>query len=177
MKSILVVVALCMVAGSVFAQGQSTVPKIGFVNSTKIFQELPEAQDVQKKIDAFGKPLQDSLETMQLQLQSRYEEYQKKEALMTEAAKRTAQQELIEMEREFNQFRLEKFGSDGELAKHSDKLITPIKNKIIKAIETVAKQENYTFVFDRTEQVMVLLYGDVRHDLTNRVIDNLKRGK
>lgn len=177
MKIIHSVVLLTIVAVSAFGQGQPAAPKIGFVNSTKIFQELPEAQDVQRRIDAIGKPLQDSLEAMQQHLQTQYEEYQKKEALMTDAAKRTAQQELVELERVYNQFRLEKFGSDGELAKQSDRLITPIKNKIIKAIETVAKQENYTFVFDRTEQVMVLLYGDVRHDLTNRVIDNLKRGK
>ena len=52
--------------------------KIGYVNSAKIFQELPAAQDAQRRIDALGKPIQDSLETMQSDLQARYEDYQKR---------------------------------------------------------------------------------------------------
>jgi outer membrane protein len=151
--------------------------KIGYVNSSKIFQELPEAQEAQKRIDAMTKPLQDSLGAMQKDLQARYDEYQKKEGMMNEAAKKAAQQEIVEMERRYNDFRMEKFGNDGDLAKQTDKIITPIKEKIIKAIAAVAKEEKYNFVLDKTEQVLVLLYGDPNHDLTFKVIDKLKRGK
>jgi outer membrane protein len=151
--------------------------KIGYVNSTKIFQELPEAQEAQKKIDAMTKPLQDSLGAMQKELQAKYDEYQKKEGMMNEAAKKATQQEILDMERKYNEFRVEKFGNDGDLAKQTDKIITPIKEKIIKAIAAVAKEEKYNFVLDKTEQVLVLLYGDPNHDLTFKVIDKLKRGK
>ena len=151
--------------------------RIGFVNSAKIFQELPEAKDAQKRIDAITKPVQDSLESKQKHLQARYEEYQKKEGLMTDAAKKTAQQELMEMERGYNEYRALKFGADGDLAKETDKILAPLKEKILKGIERVAKEEKYSFVFDQTEQVKVLLYGDPGHDLTYKVIDKLKRGR
>lgn len=156
---------------------QAQTQKIGFVNSAKIFQELPEAKEAQKKIDAITKPYQDSLEMKEKHLQARYDEYQKKEALMTDAAKKAAQQELLELQRNYNEFRAEKFGGDGELAKQTDKVLAPLKDKILKGIEKVAKEEKYSFVFDQTEQVKVLLYGDVSHDLTYKVIDRLKRGK
>ncbi|MCK5571823.1 MAG: OmpH family outer membrane protein, partial [Bacteroidetes bacterium] len=90
-------------------QGQ-TRQKTGFVNSNKIFQELPAAQEVQRRIDAYTKPLQDSLEAMQRDLQQLYEDYQRKEALMNEATKRAEQQRLLELERRFNEFRVQKFG-------------------------------------------------------------------
>jgi hypothetical protein len=32
-------------------------------------------------------------------------------------------------------------------------------------------------VFDKTEQIQVLLYGDPNQDITFKVIDKLKRGK
>ncbi len=60
----MLILALFVVAGQAQAQ------KIGYVNSTKIFQELPAAQDAQKRIDAIGKPIQDSLEAMQKDLQA-----------------------------------------------------------------------------------------------------------
>lgn len=175
-RSILIAAVLVVAASGAFGQGAAG-PKVGFVNSTKIFKELPEAQEAQRKFDAIVKPVQDELEAKQRELQDKYEEYQKKEALLNETAKRALQQELLELEQKYNAFRLEKFGNDGVLAREQEKIIEPIKDKILKAIERVAKEEKYAFVFDQTEQVRVLLYGDASHDLTFKVIDRLKRGK
>lgn len=174
MKTLIVSIVGLVLAMTVGAYAQQ---KVGYVNSTKIFQEIPEAQDAQKRIDAITKPYQDSLAAMERDLQTKIEEYQKKEALMNEAAKRSAQQEFGDLKRKYDEFRFEKFGNEGDIAKQTDKIINPLKEKILRAIESVAKAEKYTFVFDQTENVKVLLYGDPREDLTNRVIDKLKRGK
>ncbi|MEW6510777.1 MAG: OmpH family outer membrane protein [Bacteroidota bacterium] len=175
MKTPLLSLSIIVLAvGIVSASAQQ---RIGFVNSTKIFQELPAAQDAQKKIDAIGKPLQDSLEAMQRDLQAKYEEYQKKEALYNDATKKAEQQKLIDQERRVQEYRLEKFGQDGELAKQTEKIINPIREKIKAAIAQVAKEEKYNFVFDKTEQIQILLYGDPKDELTFKVIDKLKRGK
>ena len=96
---------------------------------------------------------------------------------MNEAAKKAAQEELVSMQRNFELFRQEKLGNNSELAKESERLLEPLKEKVLKTIERVARDEKYTFVFDRTDQVTVLLYGDSNHDLTFKVIDKLKRGK
>ena len=168
------IIALILCA---FVSTPAQAQRIGFVNSAKIFQELPDAKEAQKKIDAITKPYQDTLEARQRDLQSKYEEYQKKEGMMNDASKKTAQQELLDLERGFNEYRLEKFGADGDVAKQTEKVLAPLKEKILKAIERVSKEDKYSFVFDQTEQVKVLLYGDPAHDLTYKVIDKLKRGK
>jgi outer membrane protein len=173
-KTLIVSIIGLVLAMTVGAHAQQ---KVGYVNSTKIFQEIPEAQEAQKRIDAITKPYQDSLAAMERDLQTKIEEYQKKEALMNEAAKRSAQQEFGDLKRKYDEFRFEKFGNEGDIAKQTDKIINPLKEKILRAIEAVAKAEKYTFIFDQTENVKVLLYGDPREDLTNRVIDKLKRGK
>jgi outer membrane protein len=174
-KKILLPAIVFLVLFAVAAQAQTQ--KIGYVNSTKIFQEYPAALDAQKKIDAIGRPLQDSLDAMQKDLQARYEDYQKKEGMMNDATKKTKQQELVELERAANQFRVEKFGQDGELARRTEQIINPVREKIKAAITQVAKEEKYSFVFDKTDQIQVLLYGDPNQDITFKVIDKLKRGK
>jgi outer membrane protein len=151
--------------------------KIGYVNSAKIFQELPAAQEAQRRIDALGKPIQDSLETMQRDLQARYEDYQKREALLNDATKKTEQQKLIDAERRMNEFRVAKLGNDGELAHETEKLLAPLRERIKNAITAVAKEEKYSFIFDKTESIQILLYGDPAHDVTFKVIDRMKRGK
>lgn len=169
MKTTLFFLVLLIAATGVNAQ-----QKVGYVNSPKIFQELPEAQEAQRKIDAFAKPVQDSLASLQKELQDKYDEYRKKESMMTEAAKRSAQDELQALQLKAREYAQDK---DTELGKQREKILTPLKDKILKAIEKVAKEEKYTFVFDQNENTPVLLYGDPREDLTNRVLDKLKRGK
>ena len=166
--------ALFLAAGVLSAPAQQ---RIAFVNSTKIFQNLPAAQEAQKRIDAFGKPLQDSLDAMKRDLQARYEEYQKKEALYNDATKKSEQQKLIELQNRVQEFSVEKFGQEGELAKKTEQIINPIRDKIKSAISAVAKEEKYHFVFDQTEQIQILLYGDPTADITFKVLDKLKRGR
>jgi len=167
------VLAVLVAVPQAFTQSQ----KIGYVNSAKIFQELPAAQDAQRRIDALSKPVQDSLEAMQRDLQARYEDYQKREALLNDAAKKSEQQKLIEVERRMNEYRVQKLGNDGELARETEKLLNPLRERIKNAIATVAREEKYSFVFDKTETIQILLYGDPTHDITFKVIDRLKRGK
>jgi outer membrane protein len=157
------------------ASGQAL--KIGYVNSSKILQEYPEAIEANKKLDAMSKQWQAQLETMSRDLQQKYEDFQKKEPLLKEDEKRTHREDLIALEQRGVQFRQEKFGNDGELAIATDSLLRPIKQKVMNIIQQIAKEEKIQFIFDRNEQIMVLLYGEAKYDFTNLVIDRLKRGK
>jgi outer membrane protein len=154
----------------------SQAPRIGYVNSAKILQEYPEAVEANRKLDAMSRDWQTELERLSRELQDKYETFQKKEPLMKEEEKRSQREDLLALEQRGIQFRQQKFGNDGELAMATDSLMRPIKNKVMRVIEQVAKDEKLQFVFDRTEQIVVLLYGEAKYDYTNLVIDRLKRG-
>lgn len=172
-RNLVIVFLVLAFAATLNAQGL----KIGYVNSAKILQELPEAQEAQKKLDATGKGWQAELEKMSKDLQDKYDGYQKKQGMLTDQAKAAAQQELGELEQKAYKYRTEKFGNDGELAQQTEKLLSPIKDKVLKMIQQIAKEEKLSFVFDRNEQIMVLLYGDTNFDYTYKVLDRLKRSK
>lgn len=148
--------------------------KIGYVNSAKIFDDLSEARDITKRLETLAKPIQDSLALMQKDIESKVEDYQKKESMLNDAAKRTAVQEVQDLQQRAREYAQRK---DSEMTRQREVMLAPLKEKILKAIEKIARAEKYNFVFDRTEQVNILLYADTKDDLTNRVLDNLKRGK
>lgn len=150
-------------------------PKIGYVNSSKILQEFSEAQEVNKKLDLMARAAQAELERMSKDLQQKFEDYKKKESLLSDAQKKAQQEELTMLEQKGYQFRQQKFANDGEIAIVTDSLLSPIKKKVMKVIEQVAKDQKVQFIFDRNDQITVLLYGDVKYDYTNLVIDWLKR--
>ncbi len=166
----LLLALLLFVAPGLLAQTQ----RIGFVNSAKIFDELPEARAAAKQLEGFAKPIQDSLQMMQKQIEDRYADYQKKESMMNDASKRTEQQAIQDLQLRAREFAQAK---DQDLARQREKIFTPVKDKILKAIERIAKNEKYSFVLDQNENVNIVLYADPKDDLTNRVLDNLKRGK
>ncbi len=169
--------ALLIIAAVFYARpAAAQSPKIGYVNSAKILQEYPEAVDANKKLDAMGKDWQAELDKMSKDFQTNYEDYQKKESLMKDDEKKTRQADLTEQQQKILQYRQAKFGNDGELAIATDSLLRPIKQKVMRVIEQVAKSEKIQFMFDRNDQIIVLLYGDPKYDYTNFVIDRLKRG-
>jgi outer membrane protein len=149
--------------------------KIGYVDSDVIIKDLPEAQAAQQQLQDIVKGWQDELDTMSKDLQAKYEDYQKKQALYNDATKQSEQQKLVDEEQKVNQFREEKFGAQGELAAQRDKIMAPIREKILKAIEVVAKQEKVSFMFDKAGDVL-LLYAEKQADYTYKVLDQLKRG-
>ncbi|MDH4069284.1 MAG: OmpH family outer membrane protein [Ignavibacteria bacterium] len=160
------ILALGLVPGTAEAQ------KIGFVVSPKIFQEYPDAMEAQRKMQDLERPLQDSLTAMAQDIQVRIEEFQQKEGMMNEAAKRAATQEIQTLQRRATEWSEAK---RRELIDKQEKILAPVRDKIKKAIEAVAKEEKYTFVFDKNE-TETLIYGDTTHDLTFKVLDRLKRG-
>ena len=172
--SIACIIAVVAIAPE--APAQTTAQKIGFVNSSKVLQEYPEAQEINKKLDNMTRVWQTELEKIGKELQQKYEDFQKKEPLLKEDEKQLRRSELVELEQRGIAFRQEKFGNEGELAYLTDSLLTPLKQKVIKVIDLVAKEEKLQFIFDKNEQIMVLLYGDPKADYTNLVIDRLKRG-
>ncbi len=172
MKNIAFSCVILVLAGAVaFGQVQQ---KIGYVNSAKILDQLPEARDAAKRLESYAKPIQDSLQMMQKQIQDKYDDYQKREALLNDASKRAAQQELQDLQAKARDFAQ---GKDQELAQQREKIFTPVKDKVLKAIEKIAKAEKYSFILDQNEQVNIVLYADPKNDLTNRVLDNLIRGR
>jgi len=149
------------------------VTKAAFVDSEKILGELPEAQRASAELNALVKGWQDSVASMQADLQKQYDEYQKLSSVMAQAKKDAEEKRLNDLNVKMREFAAAKLDTrTGEAAQEREKRLAPIREKVLRAIETVAKEDGFTFVFDRAN----VLYADVRVDLTYKVIDRLKRG-
>ena len=171
-KVALIVIATAIAANMSLAQA----PRLSYVDSEKIINDLPEAQVAQKELEGVIKQWQDELQKMSDDLQKGVEEYQKKEAVLAPAAKELKTKELADLQQRAREFQAQKFGQNGEAQQLRDKKLAPIREKILKSIETVAKEEGFSFVFDKANDIL-LLYADAKYDLTYKVLDRLKRGE
>ena len=151
--------------------------KFGYVNSQSILENLPEAQEAQKKLNQLIQATQDTLQRMSQDLQGKADTYEKQKGMMTDVNKKAEEQKLLDQDQQIKQYQQAKFAQGGEIALEREKIFAPIREKIIKVIQVVAKEEKMTFVLDKGSELGVLLYADAQYDITFKVLDKLKRGK
>ncbi|MBI3110810.1 MAG: OmpH family outer membrane protein [Ignavibacteriales bacterium] len=171
MKKFLFLPTLLAMAVTVGAFAQAS--KMAFVDSEIILRDLPEAQQASKDLETMVKPWQDEFEKMRLDLQKQIEDYQKQRSLMPVDRRESEEQRLGQLQQKATEFFSKKLDPrTGEVVAEREKKLAPIREKILKTIEVVAKEEGFTFVVDRSN----ILYGDAKADLTYKVLDRLKRG-
>lgn len=171
MKKIFILSIIALFSVSAFSQ---TAPqKIGYVDSELIFQQLPEAIKAQGEIEAFQTSLYEKLDSLSQALQSAIADFRKQESMMSEQKKAEQQQKIIAQNQAFEDAKRQ---AQSEVQKKGEQLLKPVKEKVIKAIEEVAKTEKMTFVFDKLRDAL-LLYADSDYDVTYKVLDKLKRSK
>ena len=150
--------------------------KIGYVSSETILQELPEAQDAKRQLDALVGKWQTELQEMESEWKRKYEDYDKKKLIMTDQTRAETESQLIELEKKIEKYRNEKFGQNGEVFNKQDDLMKPVQDKVFAAIQDVALEEGYDFVFDKSGDIL-LLYTNEEYDLTRKVLSRLQERK
>jgi outer membrane protein len=157
------------------ASPNNSTLKIGYVNSATILDQVPDAQAAQRKLDALMKAWSDTVNQMSQQYQEKADSYQKQAAMMTDQAKQAAQQDLSNLQQQILQYRQEKVAQGGELDQTREKLMKPIRDRVYKVIAQVAKDQKMQYVFDKRDELAVILYADPSFDLTYKVLDILNR--
>ena len=156
---------------------QSSTLKIGYVDSEVIMGQFSEAIKAKSDLEGLVAKWRKDIDSMQTELQQMYTDYQKQGGTMKEAEQQKVQKNLVEKDQNLQQYREAKFGQpNGEYFTKQDQLLAPVKQKIFKAIETIAKEEKMQYVLDKAGEVIVL-YADPEYDITFKVLDRLKRGK
>lgn len=148
-------------------------PKIGYVDSDTIMKQLPDAQDTQKKLDAMIKEWQEELNKMDKDWKTKFDDYEKRKLILSEQKRVEIEKELVTLEDQISKYRQEKFGVRGELFQKQEELMKPIQNRIFNAIQDVAKEFEYDFIFDRSGDIIFLFAKD-EYDVTNLVLEKLK---
>jgi len=167
MKTAALITALLFVG----AQAQT---KIGYINSQTIMEQLPEAQDAQKQLDALSQEWQGEVNKMAADIQKKVEDYDKRKLIMTDKRRAEVERELQELDKKLVDYRTQKFGTNGELFTKQNELMKPIQEKIFKAVKDVADAAEYDYVVDRSSSTL-LLYANSKNDLTQKVLDKLQQ--
>ncbi len=145
---------------------------IAYIESSIILEKMPEFEQATTELEEKVNTWETELDNKFQSIESMYNEYVKTEALMSEDVRKQKQEAIFEAERLANEFKESKFGQDGELFTLQEEKLKPSYDKINTASETVATENGYDYVFDKSIESN-WIFTNPKHDLTEKVITNL----
>lgn len=155
MKNILKIGAVVL-AFLTMATTTTNAQKFGFVNSQEILGEMPEVKQAEANLEALQQQLQKRLQASIEQLQTDYVDIQRK----VEQGELSPRQQ--EVEAQTLQERQQKLAGEeqdmvNQIQAKREELLEPIYARVNEAIAEVAKENEFTFIFD---QAVLLYYED-----------------
>ncbi|MGI4750054.1 MAG: OmpH family outer membrane protein [Janthinobacterium lividum] len=151
---------VALVAGSLFFAGNiaKAQSKIGYINVNQVVDQMPETKTIQKQIQDYQKTFVDQLTTMNNELQTNAQGYDAKKATMTDAARTAKESELQDMNKRLQDYQTK---AQQQVGDKSKQLSDPLLAKVRTAIQNVAKEKGYTYVFDTAQtELLVSQPGD-----------------
>jgi outer membrane protein len=145
MKRFLGIAAIALMA--IFT-GQNVLAqtfKFGHINSDSLIKSMPEYDSATVKLQKQQKEFLNALEIMKVELNNKYEAYNKESKNLTDLVKQAKEQELQDMNNRIQEFQT---NAQNTLQDQQIALYQPIYNKADKAIKAVGKEGSYTYVFD-----------------------------
>jgi outer membrane protein len=150
-------IVLFVVCGLLIGNVASAQLKLGYINSAELLNLMPEIKKANADIEAYQKSFVDQLQQLQTEGQNKLQAYNAGEKTMTDAVKEAKQGELMDIQ---NRLTTMQSSAEEKIGKKKEELYSPILEKAQKAIEDVAKEKGYDYVFDRGAGQGVLFAKD-----------------
>ncbi|MBK7096218.1 MAG: OmpH family outer membrane protein [Saprospiraceae bacterium] len=156
MKKLSFFIVLMLFVGLMSAQ------KFAYINTQAILGSLPEVQQANTNLETFRNQLV-NLGQMKLEaLQTKYKELEAKQS-KGELSPKQLDDESAKLKQD--EEALAKFDQESQqrVVEKSEELLKPIREKVQKAIDDVAKEGGYQYVFDAS--MGFILYADTSTDI------------
>lgn len=143
------------------------------INSEQVFKSIDAYNRALTELDELARQYQQQVDNRYTLIEQLYQNYIAQKASLSAAARQSRENDILEREKEAQEYQESIFGSEGTLMKKRQELIQPIQKRVFEAIESYAKQAGADMVLDASNNP-TLLYCNPRVDHTQQVIQALK---
>jgi outer membrane protein len=142
---------------SVSAQSKA---KFGHIDFANLYAAMPGQDSIKQVFEDYTKSLQETFVQMQNEYQAKLQEYQSNMASMSNLIRQNKEREIMDIQTRMESFRAQ---AEEDLQEKEVELTSPLIEKARKAVQDVAKENGYTYIFNSSEGL--LLYSDPADDI------------
>ena len=141
--------------------------KLGHINGQMLVEHMPEYKTAYDELSTYKKQYEDALLAMRAEYEKLIEDFKKAEQTAPKVILDTKVKEIQAKEQGIYDFQEQ---ASADVTAEEQRKVEPILEKAKKAIEEVAKANNYTYIFDAGSGSMLYMGGD---DITKLVCTKL----
>ena len=107
-----------------------------------------------------------------VEAQTLYKNYQNEAVFLSAEEKVRREEAIVAKEKEAAELKKKYFGTEGELYKKRESLMTPIQDEIYTAVKDICDQKGYSLVLDRASDPGII-FASPKIDISAEVLQKL----
>lgn len=152
---------------------QKTI-RLGYIDMEYILENVPEYQEAKQQLDNRVQEWKNEAETKMRAVADMKTKLENERALLTKELIQEREDEIKYMESQAMDFQQKKFGPNGDYINQKKQLVRPVQDQVFAAVQEIAKNRNFDFIFDRTSDIG-MIYADQQYDVSDLVLRTIKR--
>ncbi len=159
-----------MVACATFAAANAQ--KFALVDMEYILGNVPAYERANEQLNQISKKWEGEIQALLTEAETMYKKYQSEAVFLSDAQKTRTEEAIMGKEKEASDLKKKYFGSEGELYKKRQSLMTPIQEEIYNAVKDICDAKGYQLVIDRASGASII-YASPKIDISDEVLIKL----
>lgn len=159
--------SLCFILFAFVSIAHAADTRIGIVNTAKLLKEAPQAEAARKKLESEFAPRDVKIVDLQKSIKILEDKLSKDAAIMSEAARKQQEREIVSKKRDVKRVR-EEFTEDFNFRRNEE--IGKLQKLVSETILSLAKENKYDIILNES-----VIYASQQVDITVDVLERLRK--
>lgn len=146
--------------------------KFVLVDMEYILKNVPAYERANEQLNQVSRKWQAEVDALSSEAQTLYKNYQSEAVFLSQEEKTRREDAIVAKEKEASELKRKYFGTEGELFKKRESLMTPIQDEIYNAVKDICDQKGYSLVLDRASDAGII-FASPKIDISNEVLQKL----
>lgn len=173
-KHFLILFLLAAFSGAL--QAQSRGIRIGYIDMEYILEKVPDYAEAKNQLELKAQKWKQEIELKKNEITKLKENLKTERVLLTKELIEEREEEITYLETMLLDYQQKRFGSTGDLITQKAVLVKPIQDQVFTAVQDIATQGKYDFIFDKSSD-LTMLFGAQKHNISDKVVRALTRSE
>ena len=156
-----------------YSHAQKSI-RIGYIDMDYILENVPEYRQASSQLEGKVQKWKAEIELMLTKVEDMKRNLENERPLLTQELIEEREEEIKFEEEQIIALKQQRFGPSGDLMTQKRQLVQPVQDQVFNAVQEIAKNRDYDFVFDKSADV-VMLYSAERHNISDQVLRSITR--
>ena len=173
-KHFLILFILAAFSGALQAQTRGI--RIGYIDMEYILEKVPDYAEAKNQLEQKAQKWKQEIELKRNEINKLKENLKTERVLLTKELIEEKEEEITYLETLLLEYQQKRFGSTGDLITQKAVLVKPIQDQVFTAVQDIAEQQKYDFIFDKSSD-LTMLFAAKKHNISDKVIRALTRAE